>query len=516
MILKVPPMKIKLKQSLSSKLDPSLYRFKPRTITMHIKEQVQQLLNDLEKQGIIRRMGPKETSEVCAPAGFVPKKSKKLRFMIDFTSLNKYIARPVHSFPSSDKIQQAIRHDTRFIACVDFPSGYFQLWLDKESQGLTVFNTEFARYLFLRAPQGLSSSGDAFNANTDYFYSRLGKHLLKQVNDMYIQGTSMEDLDRKLRIAAKEAIEFGCTWSISKFFAARPSNIVSGFRVVLDPSGLNPPCIGPDPARVRQLSQIQPPTTVKGVRSFLGFVNYLGKFCPDYAMTTTKIRGLTSKGSKFHWTDLHQQEFDHIIENLTKLEHLQPYKQGNTLHAMTDASVSGLGFILFQKDEDGKASIIQVGSTCLKNAQIRWHPSELELLAIQYCLKKCHFYTAHSDHPVEILSDCSGLKDFQLQDITNIQNTRLLNIKANLQVYNYTIKHIKGSKNHLADVLSRRPVWLNTDHKIGPDEGLDLEDEDAFAMRVAVSMPHLLCDNPPLRQLEEIARKDKEYSLSHV
>ena len=121
---------------------------------------------------------------------------------------------------------------------------------------------------------------------------------------------------------------------------------------------------------------------------------------------------------------------------------------------MTDASINGLGFVLFQKDNNGKASIIQVGSTCLKNVQVRWHPSELELLAIQYCLKKCHFYTAHSDSPVEILSDCSGLKDFQLQDITNIQNTRLLNIKANLQIYNYTIKHIKCSKNHLADVLS--------------------------------------------------------------
>ena len=133
-------------------------------------------------------------------------------------------------------------------------------------------------------------------------------------------------------------------------------------------------------------------------------------------------------------------------------------------------------------------------------------PSELELLAIQYCLKKCHFYTAHSDSPVEILSDCSGLKDFQLQDITQIQNTRLLNIKANLQIYNYTLKHIKGSKNHLADVLSRRPVWLNTDHTIGPDKGLDLEDGDAFAMKVMVSMPHLLRDNPCLRQLEEVAQ----------
>ena len=106
----------------------------------------------------------------------------------------------------------------------------------------------------------------------------------------------------------------------------------------------------------------------KGVRSFLGFVAYLGKFCPNYAMTTNKLRGLTNKGVKFHWTKHHQQEFDYVVQNLTKLEYLQPFKQVNTLHPMTDASINGLGFILFQKDSKGKASIIQVGSTCLKNA----------------------------------------------------------------------------------------------------------------------------------------------------
>ena len=57
------------------------------------------MLDDLEKQGIICRLEPNETSDVCAQAGFVPKKSKKLRFVIDFTSLNEYIKRPMHSFP---------------------------------------------------------------------------------------------------------------------------------------------------------------------------------------------------------------------------------------------------------------------------------------------------------------------------------------------------------------------------------------------------------------------------------
>ena len=155
-----------------------------------------------------------------------------------------------------------------------------------------------------------------------------------------------------------------------------------------------------------------------------------------------------------------------------------------------------------------------------KPASYKWAPHASRMLKSDATLLNlnCWQYNIASRSVTSIqliqttLLDCSGLKDFQLQDITQIQNTRLLSIKVNLQIYNYTVKHIKGSKNHLADVFSRSPVWLNTDHTIGPDEGLDFEDGDAFAMRVMVSMPHLLRDNPLLRQLEEVAQKDKDYS----
>ena len=80
--------------------------------------------------------------------------SGKLRFVIDFTALNEYLQCPVHSFPSSDQVAQSIKSSTTHIACVDFPSGYFQALLHPDSQRFTVFNTEFGRYLFLRAPKG--------------------------------------------------------------------------------------------------------------------------------------------------------------------------------------------------------------------------------------------------------------------------------------------------------------------------------------------------------------------------
>ena len=85
------------------------------------------------QKGVIRHMKANEQSKFCAPVGFVPKKSGKLRFVIDFTALNKYVQRPVHSFPLSDQVAQALKASTTHIAAIDFPSGYFQALLHPDS-----------------------------------------------------------------------------------------------------------------------------------------------------------------------------------------------------------------------------------------------------------------------------------------------------------------------------------------------------------------------------------------------
>ena len=82
--------------------------------------------------------------------------------------------------------------------------------------------------------------------------------------------------------------------------------------------------MGPDPSRVEKLANMQPPTNIKQVQSFLGLVNQLGKFSPDYSMITTKIRTLLKSGVKFEWNNEHQSEFNKIIESLSKLEKLSP------------------------------------------------------------------------------------------------------------------------------------------------------------------------------------------------
>ena len=213
---------------------------------------------------------------------------------------------------------------------------------------------------------------------------------------------------------------------------------------------------------------MQPPKTLKEVRSFLGLVNQFSKFSSDYSMITTKIRSLLWKDAKFIWTSDHQSEFDKVIASLSDLDKLEPFNPENELVALVDASYLGLGFVLFQKDSNGRTSLLQAGSTNLKHAQVRWSMPELELLAVKYMLNKCNFYTAHSTKPIIVHSDCSGIKQFQLRDISDIDNKRMASIKCDIMHYNYQIKHISGQVNCIADCLSRRPEWLIGRNK-GPD-----------------------------------------------
>ena len=57
---------------------------------------------------------------------------------------------------------------------------------------------------------------------------------------------------------------------------------------------------------------------------------------------------------------------------------------------------------------------------------------------------------------------------------------------------------------------------MNLDSTTGPDEGIELDEDEDFAMRVMVSKPHLIKDNPLLKDLEDIGRKDpKHFNIIH-
>ena len=59
-------------------------------------------------------------------------------------------------------------------------------------------------------------------------------------------------------------------------------------------------CAKPIHSRLEAIQKLKPPTTVKGCRSFVGMVNFLGIFCQDIQKLLKPIYDLTDNKGRFH------------------------------------------------------------------------------------------------------------------------------------------------------------------------------------------------------------------------
>ena len=59
---------------------------------------------------------------------------------------------------------------------------------------------------------------------------------------------------------------------------------------------------------------------------------------------------------------------------------------------------------------------------------------------------------------ITVFSDNAGLAGLEKRDLSQISNGRIVRMLERTRGFNIVIKHVKGSKNHFADALSRKPI----------------------------------------------------------
>ena len=159
--MKTPtPMTISLKEN-----SKPLIVLAARRVPRRYEEPAEITIQDLINKGVLARVS--EVTDWCSPGFFVPKSDGRVRLVTDFTHLNKFVNRPVHPFPSTRDILQAIPHDTVYFLKMDAFHGYFQLTLSEESSLLTTFLLQQGKYRYLRAPMGLNASSDKWCCHSD-------------------------------------------------------------------------------------------------------------------------------------------------------------------------------------------------------------------------------------------------------------------------------------------------------------------------------------------------------------
>ena len=101
----------------------------------------------------------------------------------------------------------------------------------------------------------------------------------------------------------------------------------------------------PKRSKIEAVLALEPPRTLKQLRSFMGILNHLQRFLPNLQNHSDQLRPSLMAGnkSKFVWGECQQMAFSNILQliaNITKMYH---YDQSRNSRVKCDASHSGLG-----------------------------------------------------------------------------------------------------------------------------------------------------------------------------
>ena len=132
---------------------------------------------------------------------------------------------------------------------------------------------------------------------------------------------------------------------------------------------------------------MKPPGNANELKTFLGFIQYLGKFMPNMATESAPLRELLEKNVAWHWDQLQEESFQKLKQMVSSTPILGYYDPSKPLCLSVAASSKGLGAVLLQ-DEKPPA----YASRALTPTQQRYAQIEKETLAIVYGVQNFHQY----------------------------------------------------------------------------------------------------------------------------
>ena len=222
------------------------------------------------------------------------------------------------------------------------------------------------------------------------------------------------------------------------------------------------------------------PTKVPEVVRFLGMVGWLIRFIPRLADLVAPLNKFKKKNASFLWGEKEKhayQQIRHVIYNTPILRHP---KFNERFYVHTDASDTGLGAVLLQKNENGEFIPIEFASRQLSPAERNWTTTEKELIAIVWACEKWEKYlllrqfSVATDH-----KNLEALFKFVKDQRINSKYYRWVN---RLSEFDFIAEFIPGAENVVADYLSRYDIDLP--ETIGQIKRRGMEKLNAISHRI--------------------------------
>ncbi|KAL4386087.1 hypothetical protein GQ457_09G016400 [Hibiscus cannabinus] len=146
-----------------------------------------------------------------------------------------------------------------------------------------------------------------------------------------------------------------------------------------------------DKAKIEVISKLPPPTTVKGIRSFLGHAGFYRRFIEDFSKITKPLCSLLEQGRQFKFDEDCTKAFNLLKQKLVTAPIVEPPDWTLPFELMCDASDYAVGAVLGQRKGE-IFHLIYYASKTLNDAQVNYTTTEKEMLAVIFAFDKFRSY----------------------------------------------------------------------------------------------------------------------------
>jgi hypothetical protein len=264
------------------------------------------------------------------------------RVCIDYRKLNDATRKDHFPLPFMDQMLERLAGN-EYYCFLDGFSGYFQIPIYPKDQEKTNFTCPYGTFAYKRMPFGLCNAPGTFQrCMMSIFSDMIRKTMEVFMDDFSVIGDSFQSclshLDDMLKRC--EDTKLCLNWEKSHFMVKE--GIVLGHKI--SKNGIEA-----GKAKVDVIAKLPHPTTVKGVRSFLGHAGFYRRFIQDFSKISRPMTHLLEKDAPFIFSPECIEAFETLKKKLTEAPILVAPDWDLPFELMCDASDYAIGALLGQR-----------------------------------------------------------------------------------------------------------------------------------------------------------------------
>lgn len=426
------------------------------SIPQSLEASLNEELGKLEKQQIIE---PAPTTPTwVSRLKAVTKANGEIRWVVTMLGPNKAIRRVYDPMPSMDKLAVKMA-GAKWFTKLDIKKAFFHVELDEKAKEMTTFMTSKGPMRFTRLAFGVNCAPEAFQKIMEDIL-RGCEGTVVFIDDILVFGESRTELEDRTKTVESRLKSNNLTLNAEKCKYGQSEVEFLGY--IVSEKGMRPA-----KDKVKDVLSCKRPSSVTGVKSFLGMVNFMGSFIPDLSEISEPLRRISGSTRTFEWGQEQETAFEKMKEIVAKEVHTRGFFNENDITWLyTDASPVGLGAVLIQERESGEKVPIGFASKALSATEAKYPQTQREALAVVWGVERFHYYLIGRefhlvvDHqPLAFIFEGSSQGDKRA-------TTRAESYALRLSTYRFKIHVVRGEEN-IADYLSRESLENNEEFEEG-------------------------------------------------